>query len=121
MRLLLVFNDATSCSACRDYYQTRGCSVDTAENAASAAALLRFREYDLVIADLPSMEEPQNEILDLVRRQHGGEVRVLLTTVDPNIDDADDSLVVLTKPQRLDAILSAAASARVPRGRRSRT
>ena len=97
MRLLLLLREETLRNVCHDYYAARGCDVDLAENAADAEPLLRFREYDLVLADVPS---------DEFVRLHGRSrpVRVLLTT--DNVEYTDESLHVLTKPQPLDAILS---------------
>lgn len=113
MRLLLLIADETARLACTDFFEASGCNVDTAEDAHAADGLLRFRSYDLVLADLPTFGQARAQVLDVVRRARGSEVRVLLTTGDPKIDGADDSVIVLTKPQRLDAILGIAAAARV--------
>lgn len=104
MRMLLVLAGDALRDACNDYFETRGCNVDSVEDSSHARALLQFRQYDLIVADLPRVEPARDEILRLVRPSHRGAVRVLLTT-NGDAQSADDSLVVLTTPQPLDAIL----------------
>jgi DNA-binding response OmpR family regulator len=110
MRMLLVVDEAASRSACNDYYEARGCTVDTAAGATEAEPLLRFRAYDMVVADCPSAEPARGEMLDLLgRARRKSPVRVLLTT-HRGQEVVDDSLFVMTKPCRLDAILSLGTS-----------
>lgn len=103
-----MLGDDAQRNACRDYYDARGCDVDTARNPAEAEPLLRFRRYDLLVTELPALQPAREEIfslLDHARRKAA--VSVLLTTDDADADLADDdSTFVLVKPQPLDAILS---------------
>jgi len=107
MRMLLVLGEDALRNACSDYYDARGCDVETAASPAEAESLLRFRDYDLVLADLPAAEPARGEILRLVEQaRRKTAVRVLLTTDRAGVERVDDSLFILTKPQPLDAILS---------------
>jgi len=111
MRVLLMLGENAVQNACNDYYDARGCDVDTAENPAEAEPLLWFRDYDLVLADLPPAEPARSEtlrLIELARRRKATTVRVLLTTGSVPSGSADESLFVLTKPQPLDAIFSLA-------------
>lgn len=105
--MLLVLAENASRSACHDYYQARGCTVDLAASALEAAPLLRFRAYDLVVADFPRAEPARTEIVRLLgQSRRKSPNRVLLTAGDTYLPDADDSLIVLTKPYPLEAILA---------------
>lgn len=112
MRMLLVLGEDALRNACSDYYDVRGCDVDTAGSPAEAEPLLRFRDYDLVLADLPAAEPARGEVLRLLGqvRRSKTTVRVLLTTDQAGVERVDDSLFILTKPQPLDAILSLGAA-----------
>ncbi|MGZ5457263.1 MAG: hypothetical protein ACXW5H_28190 [Thermoanaerobaculia bacterium] len=104
MRMLLMLDDEAARTACTDYYVTRGCDVDAPSDVMAAEGLLRFRHYDVLVADFPREEcSGTLRILDVARRK-GPMLRVLLTTDGTSV--ADDDLVVLTKPQPLDAILA---------------
>jgi DNA-binding NtrC family response regulator len=109
MRMLLILGEDALRNACSDYYDARGCEVDSAENPVEAAPLLRFRQYDLLIADLPSQQPARDEVLGLLASARRKATRCVLLTTD-NTDAAlateDDWTFVLTKPQPLDAILS---------------
>ena len=115
MRLLLLLDEPSANDACSDFFETKGCSVDTAESVAEAEALLRFRPYDLVVADVPWAAP----LLEKARHNVG--TRVLLTTRDVEVLGADDALFVLTKPQPLETLLGLAAPARATTSRTSRS
>lgn len=99
-----MLDDEAARTACRDYYVTHGCDVDAPSDVTEAEGLARFRNYDVLVADLPREEHERTlRVLDVARRK-GTILRVLLTTDGAAF--ADDDLVVLTKPQPLDAILN---------------
>ena len=104
MHLLLLFGDPFLRNVCKDFFAANGCAVDGTGDAAQAEALLRFRRYDLVLADLPR-NVGREEVLRLLTGSHRGENRVLLTTLENEVESGDDSLVVLTKPKSLHVIL----------------
>lgn len=105
VRMLLMLDDEAARDACTDYYVTRGCDVDAPSDVMEAEGLLRFRDYDVFVADFARQEQDDTlRVLELARRHNGEMLRVLLTTDGSEVADAD--MVVLTKPQPLDAILA---------------
>jgi len=115
VRVLLILGDPNQRNACGDYFDARGCDVDRAENLEDAKPFLRFRGYDLAVADLSAAEPTEREIAAFESASRDAKVRVLLTTVDL---PSSASLHVLTKPQPLDTLFSlgrAAFSSRSPR------
>ncbi len=109
-----MLEDEATRAACMDYYVTHGCDVDAPSDVTEAEGLLRFRNYDVLVADLPREEHGRTlRALDVARRK-GATLRVLLTTDGAAVDD--DDLVVLTKPQPLDAILARMGGAALEAG-----
>lgn len=118
MRLLLMLADEAQRTVCSDFYAACGCDVQLACNPAEAQPLLRFREYDLLIADLPPAGKAQAELIRLVCHQRGTALSVLLTTGNAEPDITSDSIVTLTKPQPLEPILAAGLAHAAARCRR---
>ena len=111
MRVLLILSDPDQRTACGDYFDARGCDVDMAESLADAKPFLRFRTYDLAVADLTAADPTERELLTLANAWcDAAAVRVLLTSVD---HPSSDSLHVLTKPQPLDALFSLGYAGRI--------
>lgn len=108
VRMLLVLSDPAALEACRDFYTARGCDVEAAENPEQAAGLLRFRRYDLLVANLTRDPEPTLALTELARRRQPSMRRVVLTTANETMA-GDDDVVVMQIPQRLDAILACAS------------
>ena len=104
MRILLTLSDASTRSACTEYFVTQGCDVDPASDRDDAAPLLRFRAYDAVITDLPMGEETL-EMFVLAQRQNALVVPILLATSAPASSVAP--FTTLTKPLPLGDILEA--------------
>jgi len=106
--MLLVLADDAQRTVCGDYFTSRGCDVETAGTSSQAAALLRFREYDLMVADLPSAGFGRAEILrSLSGERCKATTSVFLTAANERLQAANDSIVVLTKPQPLEMIYRA--------------
>lgn len=118
MRLLLVLSDDSQQTACSDFFTAYGCDVQLARDPAEALPLLRFREYDLLIADLPPAGKAQAELLAVIRRQRGSALSVLLTTGNVEPGTSSDSMVTLTKPHSLEPILAAGVAHVATRCRR---
>jgi len=104
MRILLTVSDASTRSACADYFVTMGCDVDPTSGLDDAAPLLRFRAYDSVITDLPMGEETL-EMFMLAQHQNALVVPILLATSEPARSDAP--FTTLMKPLPLGDILKA--------------
>lgn len=103
--MLLMLDDEATRAACTDYYVTHGCDVDAPCDVMEAEGLLRFRDYDVFVADFAREERDDTlRVLELARQRKSEMLRVLLTTDGASL--VDDDLVVLTKPQPLDAILA---------------
>jgi DNA-binding response OmpR family regulator len=109
VRILLLFDDPITRDVCQDYYQSRGCEVDAPTTYEQAEAMLRFRIYEVVLGDLPRQSEARATVLRLVKMARGGgaTMRVLLTA-GPASSLNNSDLLILQKPQRLDAILELA-------------
>ena len=110
--MLLVLGEDAARNACTDYFVAQGCEVDVAADHQEAQGMLRFRDYDLLLADLPREGEPRIETLRttaLARLRKASTVRVLLSGADEKA--GDDGVIVLPMPQPLGAILELATGA----------
>jgi len=111
VRVLLILSDSNQRTACGDYFDARGCDVDIAANMDDAKPFLRFRRYDLAVADLSAADPTEREMATLADAWcDAAAVRVLLTSVER---PSSGSLHILTKPQPLDALFSLGCAGRV--------
>lgn len=100
MRILIVAGDGAMLRACCDYYEAVGCEVDVGGGVLEADSLVRFRDYDFVMADLPMSESGRGEVDDVLRsaRRYTDSVRLVLATNPADAARFADTAVVLTKP-----------------------
>jgi DNA-binding NtrC family response regulator len=119
MRTLLMLEDYPARFVCREFFEAQGCQVELAEDLPQAGRLLRFRRYDLLIADLARGADGRSELLRLIEdasQRNPSMVPVLLTTGEEGLAE-NPTLRVLIKPQSLHAILQLARGGAKRRGR----
>jgi response regulator RpfG family c-di-GMP phosphodiesterase len=77
--VLLVDDEPSVLSALRRLFRTQGYQIEQATSGADALALLEQQPVDLVICDMRMPEMDGASLLEAVRIQHPGSVRILLT------------------------------------------
>jgi CheY-like chemotaxis protein len=107
-RILLVDDEEAILIPMARYFKTLRCSVEMAQEAEEAIALVRHRGYDLVILDLRLTRFGNAEGLDVLReireRGHSTSVIVLSAYISPDVEEEARRLgadAVLRKPQIL--------------------
>jgi len=113
LRLLLIDDERAILIPLSRYLRSRGLEVDTAEDGASALALLGERLYDVVVSDLrlsPAHPDEGLELLARVPERHPRARRVLLTAFgSPEVEARAARLGidrVLSKPLPLERLLA---------------
>ena len=105
MRLLLVLADDAQRQACADYFTLKGWDVDVAAETATAQSAVRFGAYDVIVTNSEDRETQQ--LTALARRRNGAVLTIVLST--DGSCDPDPSVITLTKPVPLGAMLALAA------------
>ncbi|MBI4572845.1 MAG: sigma-54-dependent Fis family transcriptional regulator [candidate division NC10 bacterium] len=108
-RLLVVDDDAESCTVVAEALQTEGYEVATAEGGRAALALARERVFDIVVSDI---RMPDLDGLALLRglREANPDVSVILMTAFGTVEAAleairDGAYDYVSKPLHLDELL----------------
>lgn len=107
-RLLVVDDEQAICFAIRNYFETQGYEVDSAQSIAEAESLLRDGCYTVLIADLNLTGGPNLDGLELIKyvRHHYPAIRILILSAYSlaEVGDAANELVAdvfLHKPKPL--------------------
>ena len=112
MRLLLLLSEPAHL-ACADYFESRGCGVDTAHDVVDAERFLRFRSYDAVVLD--DVHASENVLQHA--RQRNPAVRAAVLTTGTMAVSHEAFATVLTKPLPLATIYDAVMPAPAPEHR----
>jgi len=103
---MLVDDEERQLNALRDYFEMAGFDVDSAGNAAAAAALLDSHVYDVVIADLRLSSGDSTEGLGLLRQARAKEAKTILLSAVGTAEVREEARrqgvdAILQKPQPL--------------------
>ena len=106
IRMMLVDDEERQLNALRDYFEMAGFDVDSAGNAAAAAALLDSHAYDVVIADLRLSSGDSTEGLGLLRQARAGQAKTILLSAVGTVEVREQARrqgvdAILQKPQPL--------------------
>ena len=98
--VLLVDDEPSVLSALRRLFRSQNYQIEQATSGADALVLLRQQPVDLVICDMRMPEMDGASLLEAVRLQHPGSVRILLTGYSrrSTISDPQDKTQVLKSP-----------------------
>lgn len=109
MRLLLLLSESANV-ACADYFQARGCDVDTAFDVDHAHRLLRFRTYDSMVMDVTAACDPdvRQSLVERARQRNRTVRAAVLTTGIEGLEESEPA-AVLTKPLPLATVYDAVA------------